>query len=199
MRKISLPVAALSLTLAACGSPEEEEVADDMAVEQDAMAVDQQEMQAVAMLQTADGQQAGTATATQADGGVQIALEVQNMPAGEHGVHVHTTGACTPDFSAAGGHWNPTDQSHGLEDPEGQHAGDMPNLTVGEDGSGSLEYMLEGGATWDGLMDADGSAFIVHAGQDDQTTDPSGDSGDRLACGVFEAGGTATMASDTTT
>lgn len=190
MRKISLPLAALTLTLAACGSPEEEEVADDMAVEEDTMAIDQQEMQAVAMLQTADGEQAGTATASQADGGVQIALEVQNMPAGEHGVHVHMTGACTPDFSAAGGHWNPTDQAHGIEDPEGQHAGDMPNLTVGDDGSGSLEYTLQGGATWEGLMDADGSAFIVHAGRDDQTTDPSGDSGDRLACGVFEAGNT---------
>ena len=197
MRTILISVAVLSLGLSACGSPETDDTAADQTAVDPEMTAEEP-MQAVAMLMTADGQQAGTATATQEGESVAVSFEGQNLPAGMHGVHVHMVGSCEPDFSAAGDHWNPTDQSHGLEDPEGQHAGDMPNLEVGEDGSGSLEYTLAGGATFDGLMDADGSAFIVHAGEDDQVTDPSGNSGDRIACGVFESqaaggGSTATM------
>lgn len=191
MRKTLIPAAAiLTLGLAACGSPEPaDEGVEDMAAEDTAS---QGPTQAVAMLMTADGQEVGTATATGSAGGVTIQLEAMNMPPGMHGVHVHETGSCEPDFSAAGGHWNPDNSSHGLEEPEGQHAGDMPNLEVGDDGSGSLSYMLAMSATMEGLLDSDGSAFIVHAGEDDQTTDPSGDSGDRIACGVFEADGAGT-------
>lgn len=189
MRKILISAAVLTMGLAACGSPDEPE---DAATENEFPA---EQMQAVAMLQTADGEPAGTATATSSGDQVTISLEVQNLPPGEHGVHVHMTGACdAPTFESAGGHWNPTNQKHGLDDPAGQHAGDMPNLEVGDDGTGSLEYTLGGGATFEGLMDADGSAFVVHAMADDQTTDPSGDSGDRIACGVFESGATAEMA-----
>jgi len=188
MRSITMTAAILTvtLTLAACGSPESEEApAEDTAATETATPA---AMSAVATLQTADGQPAGTATATASGDQVQIALSVQNMTPGEHGVHVHMTGACdAPKFTTAGGHWNPSEQMHGLEDPEGQHAGDMPNLVVAEDGTGSLEYTLAGGATFEGMMDADGSAFVVHAMRDDQMTDPSGDSGDRLACGVFQA------------
>ena len=184
MRTILISTAAvLTMGLAACGSSETEETAvDDMAAEP----MDEP-MQAVAMLMTADGESVGTATAMQEGEGVSVTVEGMNMPAGMHGVHIHEVGTCAPDFSASGGHWNPTDETHGLEEPEGQHAGDMPNLEVGDDGAGTLTYTLEGGATWDGLMDADGSAFIVHAGEDDQSTDPAGDSGDRIACGIFES------------
>ena len=185
MRSITLTTAAvLTFALAACGSPEgtEGEAADPAATET------AEPMTAVATLQTADGQPAGTATATASGDQVMISLAVENLPAGEHGVHVHTVGACeAPKFESAGPHWNPNEQTHGLEGDEGQHAGDMPNLTVAEDGTGTLEYTLEGGATFAGLMDADGSAFMVHAGRDDQATDPSGNSGDRIACGVFQA------------
>jgi len=195
MRKSLIPVAIFTLGLAACGSPDTaEEPVSETAMDETEMAP----MEARAMLMTADGQEAGTATATASGDTVEISFEGMNLPAGNHGVHVHMTGTCEgPTFASAGGHWNPTDQSHGLEDPEGQHAGDMPNLEVGDDRSGSIEYTLAGGATFAGLMDADGSAFIVHAGEDDQTTDPSGDSGDRIACGVFETAGTDAMAGDT--
>jgi len=188
MRSITTTTAAiLTLALAACGSPDEGADGGDSAATSAPQTASQ--MMAVANLQTADGQPAGTATATASGDQVMIALDVRGLPPGEHGVHVHTTGACeAPTFQSAGGHWNPNNQTHGLEDPEGQHAGDMPNLTVGEDGTGTLEYTLEGGATFEGLMDADGSAFMVHAMRDDQATDPSGDSGDRIACGVFQAG-----------
>ena len=195
MRKLLISAAVLSIGLAACGSPEEP--ADEVAMEDEFAA---EPMQAVAMLQTAEGEPAGTATATGSGEEVRISLEVENIPAGEHGVHVHMTGACeAPTFESAGGHWNPTNQSHGLEDPEGQHAGDMPNLEVGDDGTGSLEYTLAGGATFDGLMDADGSAFVVHAMADDQVTDPSGESGDRIACGVFETATAETAGAQTET
>lgn len=181
MRRITTAAVILTLGLAACGSPEAEQ--------EDTAAAPTTPAEAVATLQNAEGAAAGTATATVAGDTVMIALAVEGLPAGEHGVHVHTVGTCeAPTFESSGGHWNPASQAHGLEDPEGQHAGDMPNLTVAEDGTGTLEYTLAGGATFEGLMDADGSAFLVHAMADDQMTDPSGDSGDRIACGVFQAG-----------
>ena len=194
MRNKLISVAILTVGLAACGSPDtaDETVAADV-VETATPAP----MEAVALLKTADGKDVGTATATQSGEGVMVTVEALGMEPGDHGVHVHTTGACTPDFAAAGGHWNPANHKHGMDSVDGQHAGDMPNLTVSADGTGRLDYMLAGGATFAGLMDADGSAFVIHAGPDDQMTDPSGDSGDRLACGVFEtSGGTpATMES----
>ncbi len=180
----------LSLGLAACSAPEEatdEAAADPVASETGLAAAPRQ---AVAMLMTADGTEVGTATASAEGDSVSIRIEGADMPPGEHGVHVHTTGLCEgPAFTSAGGHWNPAGATHGLEDPAGQHAGDMPNLEIAEDGTGSLTYTLAGGATFEGLMDADGSAFLIHAMPDDQVTDPSGDSGDRIACGVFEVSG----------
>ncbi len=140
------------------------------------------------MISGLGGAPAGTATIRAMDGGLQIMLALQGLPSGSKGVHVHMTGKCdAPDFTTAGGHWNPASTKHGLENPQGQHAGDMPNIDIGEDGRGTLEYTLKG-ATMAGLMDTDGSAIVVHEGTDDQRTDPSGDSGGRIACGVFQAG-----------
>ena len=189
MRKFALPLLALgAATLAACGGNDaaEEPAADGMAME-DGAATGAGET-ATATLLTADGEEVGTVTATGSAGGITIDVSAMNMPEGLHGVHVHTVGSCDDGFAAAGGHWNPDESMHGLEGDDGQHAGDMPNLEIGADGTGSLTYMLSMSATFAGLMDEDGSAFIVHAGEDDQTTDPSGDSGDRIACGVFTAG-----------
>lgn len=143
---------------------------------------------ALATLQTAQGAAAGSATATTSKAGVMISLNVEGLPPGQHGAHVHLVGRCdAPTFESAGGHWNPTNAQHGLEGPPGQHAGDMPNLNVDANGRGSLEYGLQG-ASFDGLLDADGSAMMIHAAADDQRTDPSGNSGGRIACGVFRAG-----------
>lgn len=189
MRMIILPATLLTLGLGACGSPDTvDNTADGMSAE--APLPTETPSTATAQLANADGAAAGSVTVTaDASGALLLLLNVENVEPGEHGVHVHMTGLCEgPDFSSAGGHWNPTDAAHGLESPDGQHAGDMPNLEVGEDGTGTLEYTLGGGATFEGLLDEDGSAFIIHAGPDDQVTDPSGDSGDRIACGVFEPG-----------
>lgn len=141
--------------------------------------------EARATLHSAQGAEIGYVTATVTTAGLQIDLAARGLTPGLHGVHVHRTGACTPDFAAAGGHWNPASTMHGMHGDDGQHAGDMPNLVVGSDGTGTLTYVLAGGADFAGLLDADGSAFVIHAGEDDQATDPSGNSGDRIACGVF--------------
>lgn len=187
MRTIALTAAVLALGVAGCNSPEPAgDTADTTAAQTPTPATPTNE--ATAMLKDAEGKAVGTATATQAGGTVAINVKVNGLTPGEHGVHVHMTGSCeAPDFKSAGGHWNPSNQGHGLDAPPGQHAGDMPNLTVAADGTGTLEYQLVGG-TFAELMDADGSAFVVHAMKDDQTSDPSGNSGDRIACGVFTAG-----------
>lgn len=195
MTRHALALGLLTLSLAACGSPETAEQAEatapgSAATTGDAMSSSGQaaSTRAVATLRTADGAAAGTATATEADGGVLVAIQGEGLPPGQHGVHVHTTGRCdAPAFESAGDHWNPTAAQHGLENPQGQHGGDMPNMTVDQTGRGSAEYRLKN-ATFAGLLEGDGSAFVVHASADDQRTDPSGNSGDRIACGVFAAG-----------
>jgi Cu-Zn family superoxide dismutase len=142
---------------------------------------------AVAILHTADGTDVGRATATEVAGGLRFTIDARGLPAGTHGAHVHTIGRCdAPDFTTAGGHWNPTGKKHGAMNPQGPHEGDLPNLIVGTDGRGTIGITIPG-ATMAGLLDADGSALVVHANPDDLMTDPSGNSGGRIACGVFGA------------
>ena len=134
------------------------------------------------------GRAAGRATVREVAGGLRVTLDVRGLPAGTHGAHLHTVGSCTPpDFASAGPHWNPAGTKHGSMNPQGPHAGDLPNLLVGRDGRGTLGVVLAG-ATMDALLDADGAAIVVHAAADDLSTDPSGNSGARLACGVLVRG-----------
>lgn len=143
---------------------------------------------ALGTLKTADGKDAGTVTVLPAEGGFRLAVQVKGLPAGEHGIHIHTVGKCEgPKFESAGGHWNPGGKKHGLENPAGPHAGDLANLTVNADGTGIVNTTLTGGSIAD-LLDADGAALVIHAKRDDEKTDPSGDSGDRIACAVLTAG-----------
>lgn len=143
---------------------------------------------ATATMRTADGAEAGRATATEVAGGLRLTLDVRGLPPGQHGAHVHTVGRCDPPgFESAGPHWNPTAMKHGTNNPQGPHMGDLPNIVIGADGRGTLAMTVPN-ATMDGLLDADGSAMMVHAGADDLVTDPSGNSGGRIACGVFAAG-----------
>ena len=140
---------------------------------------------AQADLRTADGRPVGRATAVRVGTSIRVNLAVHDLPRGTHGAHVHMVGRCeAPDFASAGGHWNPAARQHGLNSRRGAHAGDMPNLVVGANNRGSLSFTLRGG-TPAGLLDTDGAAFVVHADADDQRTDPSGNSGGRIACGVF--------------
>lgn len=123
--------------------------------------------------------------------GLQVTVNASGLTPGVHGVHIHTVGMCTaPDFASAGGHWNPTAKHHGMENPDGAHMGDLPNITIGADGTGTLSFTVPGASLGTGaapLLDADGAAIVVHAGPDDMKTDPSGNSGGRIACGVLMA------------
>ena len=144
---------------------------------------------AVAELTNTSGQSVGTARFTQAGNVVRILVEAKGLPPGPHGAHVHAVGKCDPpDFNSAGPHFNPTNKQHGALNPQGSHAGDLPNLTVGPDGTGRMETTTEQlslGSGPSSVWDADGSALVVHANADDFKTDPTGNSGARVACGVL--------------
>jgi Cu-Zn family superoxide dismutase len=146
---------------------------------------------ASAKLAAADGAARGTATVTQAADGLHVVVRAMGLTPGIHAVHIHTTGQCAaPDFASAGGHWNPTTRKHGKDNPAGMHMGDMPNMTVGPDGSGSIEYHVADAAISEGatpLLDTDGAAIVVHAQADDNVSDPAGNAGGRVACGVLAA------------
>lgn len=140
---------------------------------------------ATATLMTAAGKTAGSVTVREVAGGLRVTVEGRDLPPGLHGLHLHTVGKCEgPDFASAGPHWNPTGKMHGMKNPQGPHEGDLPNLMIGADGTGTITADIPG-ASFDGLIDTDRAAMVVHAATDDLMTDPSGNSGARLACGVL--------------
>lgn len=143
---------------------------------------------ASATLLSADGSARGMARLSAIGDAVNLTVYANGLPSGLHGTHLHTVGDCTPpDFKSAGGHLNPAKRQHGMENPEGSHLGDLPNLAIGEGGSGSLTIRLHG--SWAeleaALFDSDGTAVVIHADADDYQTDPSGNAGPRLACGTL--------------
>ena len=145
---------------------------------------------AKATLKDADGKEVGTATFTPAKGGVKVHVVASGLTPGKHGIHVHAVGKCEPpDFKSAGGHFNPAGKQHGFRNPKGAHAGDMPNLTVGKNGKATGNFTAKGATLGEGegsLFGPEGSALVIHAAADDEKTDPAGNSGDRIACGVIE-------------
>lgn len=143
-----------------------------------------------ASLKDAAGKELGTATLKQVKGGVSVHVMVTGMTPGKHGIHIHGAGKCEPpDFKSAGGHFNPGEKHHGLRNPEGPHAGDMPNLVVGRNGKAAATFTVKGVTLGEGpgsLFGPEGTALVIHADADDQKTDPAGNSGARIACGVVE-------------
>lgn len=140
-----------------------------------------------------DGTNIGTVKVFQENTGVVLRVDAHGLPPGMHGVHLHSVGSCeAPKFTSAGPHWNPTSKQHGHQNPNGFHWGDLGNLGVGADGvltSGLLvpgaRLRTDGNGDGPVLLDADGAALVFHANADDEKTEPSGNSGDRIACAVL--------------
>jgi Cu-Zn family superoxide dismutase len=140
-----------------------------------------------AELRNQEGQNVGNVTLQETPHGVLITAELSGLPPGVHAFHIHEVGQCAPPFASAGGHFNPTKKKHGIEAAAGMHAGDLPNVFVPADGKLKFDAFATGVTLRKGpnsLFDADGSSLVLHAGSDDYESDPSGDAGARLACGV---------------
>lgn len=145
--------------------------------------------QAMAKMIDGKGNEIGSASLVETAHGVLVSLDMENLPAGTLAFHIHTTGKCdTPDFKSAGGHFNPEDRKHGFLSDHGAHAGDLPNIHVPESGKIQVGHLARGVTLAEDkdntLFDEDGSALVIHAKADDYRTDPAGDAGDRIACGV---------------
>ncbi|MBC7521460.1 MAG: superoxide dismutase family protein [Sandarakinorhabdus sp.] len=140
----------------------------------------------------ANGQILGSVRVTQEPEGARIVTNLVGLPAGVHGVHLHAVGRCdAPGFTTAGPHFNPGMKQHGSMNPAGTHAGDLPNMTVGDDRRASYDVVSKGLRLADGpapLLGLDGAAIVIHAAADDNLTDPSGNSGARIACGILARG-----------
>ena len=185
MNNSMLVVTASALVLVGCASTDTQR---NRAIEGSGQ---QQPVQEVRIdLKNREGAIVGAASLEPRQGGVRIHGRITNLPAGEHGIHLHQNGACdAPDFKSAGDHLNPAGVQHGDRNPLGPHLGDLGNITVNSDGTGEFDLLAKSATLQPGinsLLKPGGTALMIHAQADDQKTDPSGNSGERIACGVIQ-------------
>ncbi|MGM8364932.1 superoxide dismutase family protein [Virgibacillus sp. W0181] len=198
MKKISILFLSLFfiIILSACANDDntspEKEMEDEEAVEVDnnVESEGEGEQEVTVELKNTEGATVGTAVLEQESEGVKISLRADHLTPGMHGFHIHEKGVCeAPDFKSAGGHFNPTDKKHGFDHENGPHAGDMPNITVKEGGAVAEDVVnervtLEKGAE-NSLFSDEGTALVIHSKADDYVSQPAGDAGERVACGVI--------------
>ena len=189
MKLPSIVLGAALLTAACGGAADEEKDTDPVEGSGDPVVEEQDDMtEVMAPVINIDGEEIGTVMLTQGPSGVAMEIDVTGLTPGEHGMHFHEKGVCTtPDFKAsAGDHFNPMDKEHGLDNPEGHHAGDLENLEADEDGNVKVSITTDAVTLEmdkdNSLLDADGTALLIHEGADDNMTDPAGDSGSPFAC-----------------
>jgi Cu-Zn family superoxide dismutase len=177
--RAAIALAASAVLTAACGDADEERAAGGQSASP---------VTATADLRDASGQTVASARLSDATRGVLVHLTISKAPAGVRAFHVHETGRCNaPDFESAGAHFNPSKAQHGLFNDQGPHTGDLPNLHVGP-GRSELEILVVGATLGGGpmtLLDGDGAALVLHGAADDYRTDPAGNAGPRIACGVI--------------
>ncbi len=177
MRATTLALTTLATALCACSSNDKGEAESAPAVI------------GSALIATARGTEIGTAEIVRAKGAISISVRVDGLEAGERALHLHSTGACDePDFTSAGGHLNPFKRAHGSLNPDGQHLGDMPNITTDDNGQATLAFTFSDDPDHliKEIFDADGTAVMIHDGPDDYISDPAGAAGPRIACGVVK-------------
>lgn len=191
MRSILLLMAFTFLFLQACEENQKPKTDHEQAEDEVAIQVDQRsDSHLTVKLINNEGEQIGEAILNEGDQGVEISTHVRNLPPSLHGYHIHEYGLCeTPTFETAGGHFNPDGKAHGFNNKNGPHAGDLPNLEVEEDGTVKMKYInnrvtLEQGKKHS-LRGDNGSSLIIHSDEDDYISQPAGNSGDRIVCGVI--------------
>ena len=138
----------------------------------------------------AQGKEVGTVHIEHMPSATLLLIKLHDMPPGVHGIHIHSVGKCDPpSFDSAGPHYNPTKHEHGMKNPKGPHAGDLPNITIPADGKLETQIMIAGEQQWEGeggILDGDSASIVIHANPDDYLTDPAGNSGPRIACAPLD-------------
>lgn len=176
-----ITIAALALACAACARSSAQVGSSETRGAMPVAAV-------IADVHDASGRSLGVLTFADAPTGIAVSGRLVGLAPGEHAMHIHAVGRCDPPtFASAGGHWNPTGREHGPRNASGPHLGDLPNIIVNADSVAVIDATSPGGTlrSTNALLDADGASIVVHAGPDDYRTDPAGNSGARIACGVI--------------